>query len=282
MAVLVTIPHGNPAHIEEPERTLSVASLNTSKETDCDRMVRALDSAPRLRQADLLLLQEVVNADGQANTAGDLARRLGYFAAFAAAPDAYDQGLALVSRYPIRDVSVQPLKKYDLGSRSRSRFALAATVQTPWADVRLWNTHLDTRINAGTRLEQLQPVIEEAARHNGPRLIGGDFNTNDVYWFRNRLPLPGGPSHSTMIRRAMQQHGFETPFPGALNTFPVLRRHLDWIFVCDLRSLAATVEPASFSDHHAIWVNLSLEQSFRSDQGDSHARRFRDIDQPTR
>jgi endonuclease/exonuclease/phosphatase family metal-dependent hydrolase len=260
MAVLVTTPHGSPAHLEEPERTLSVVSLNTSKETDSDRIVRALDSAPRLRQADLFLLQEVVNADEQENTADDLARRLGYFAAFAAAPGAYDQGLALVSRYPIRDVYIRRLKRYDLGSRSRSRVALAATVQTPWADVRLWNTHLDTRINAGKRLEQLQPVIEEAARHNGPRLIGGDFNTNDVYWLRNRLPLPGGPSHGKAISRAMQQHGFESPFPDRLSTFPTLRRHLDWIFVRDLRPLAASVEPAGFSDHHAIWVRLRLEQ----------------------
>ena len=82
-----------------------------------------------------------------------------------------------------------------------------------------------------------------------------------MYWFRNRLPLPGGPAHSAIIRRAMKQHGFETPLPDALNTFPPLGRHLDWIFVRDLRPLAARVEPAAFSDHNAIWIRLSLEQN---------------------
>jgi endonuclease/exonuclease/phosphatase (EEP) superfamily protein YafD len=140
-----------------------------------------------------------------------------------------------------------------------------ATVQTPWGDLRLWNAHLDTRINAAERLQQLQPVIEEAARHTGPQLIGGDFNTNDVYWFRNRLPLPGGPLHGEAICRAMQQHGFETPFRERLNTFPALRRHLDWIFVRNLTTLASSVEPAAFSDHHALWVRLRLEQISGSD-----------------
>lgn len=96
-------------------------------------------------------------------------------------------------------------------------------------------------------------------------MIGDDFNSNDVYWLRNRLPLPGGPAHSAMIRRAMKQHGFETPLPNSLNTFPALRRHLDWIFVRDLRPVAARVEPAAFSDHNALWIRLCLEQSSGSD-----------------
>lgn len=241
-----------------PERTLSVVSLNLAKETAA-KIVRGVHGAPRLRQADLFLLQEVVDEDGDANAAGSLARRLGYFEAFAgAAPGVHDQGLAVVSRYPIRDVRTRRLKRCDLGSRSRTRFAIRATVRTPWGDLRLWNVHLDTRINAAERLEQLQPVIEEAARQTGPRLIGGDFNTNDVYWLRNWLPLPGGSAHSALIRSAMQQHGFETPLPRGLNTFPALRRHLDWIFVRDLQPLAAGVEPAAFSDHNAIWVHLEM------------------------
>jgi endonuclease/exonuclease/phosphatase family metal-dependent hydrolase len=149
-------------------------------------MVRALDRTPRLRQADVFLLQEVVDAGAESNSAANVARRLGYFTAFAAAaPGAHDQGLALLSRYPLRDVQIRRLKRCDLGSRSGSRFALAATACTPWGDLRLWNVHLDTRINATERLEQLQPVIEEAARYTGPRLIGGGFNTNDVYWLRH-------------------------------------------------------------------------------------------------
>jgi hypothetical protein len=72
------------------------------------------------------------------------------------------------------------------------------------------------------------------------------------------------------IRHAMEQHGFGTPFANALNTFPALRRHLDWIFVRDLRPLAASVEPCPFSDHHAIWALLGLEQHPNHAAADRH------------
>lgn len=128
----------------------------------------------------------------------------------------------------------------------------------PWRDLRIWNVHLDTRINNQDRLDQLKPVIDDAARHIGPRLIGGDFNTNNLYWLGNVLPLPFGPAHSTALRSAMKQQWFETPLPSGLDTFPPFRRHLDWIFLGELKSLAASVEPAPFSDHNAIWVRVSL------------------------
>ena len=56
----------------------------------------------------------------------------------------------------------------------------------------------------------------------------------------------------------MKQHGFETPFSDGLNTFSPFRRHLDWIFLSELKSLGASVEPAPFSDHNAIWVRAEL------------------------
>lgn len=254
------IRRGIPANASEPapDRTLTAVTLNLAKEGNPDRVVHAIESAPRLQEADLFLLQEVVHGPGGLGIAEETARRLGYHVSFAAAPGFQDQGLALVSRYPIGDVQITPLKTYDLGFRSRSRFAIAGTIQTPWGPLRVWNVHLDTRINAGERLEQLQPVIHEASGHGGPALIGGDFNTNDIYWLRNLAPLPVGPSHSEAIRAAMRQHGFDTPLSSGLNTYPAFFRHLDWVFMRTLDTLSVSLEPAPFSDHHAIWVRVRL------------------------
>ncbi len=166
------------------------------------------------------------------------------------------RGLAVATRYPITDIQIRPLKACDLRFRSQNRFAMRATLETPWSELRVWNVHLDTRINADERLGQLRPVIDEASCYSGPQLIGGDFNTNELYWLRNIVPVPGGPSHGATIRSAMKEHGFETPFAGTLNTFPALRRQLDWIFVRDLTPLEASVEVVPFSDHNAIWVRL--------------------------
>ncbi len=154
---------------------MAVVSLNTAKVTDAVRIVRDIQSAPRLRSADVFLLQEVANEDTKASVADQMAHKLGYFVAFSpAAPGVFDQGLAIVSRYPILDVEIKRLKECNLRFRSRQRFALAANLRTPWGDVRVWNAHLDTRINSEERAEQLAPVIEDASKHTGPRLIGGE------------------------------------------------------------------------------------------------------------
>ncbi len=240
-------------------QAVSAVSLNMAKETDSNKVLKAIRTAPRLRDADLYLFQEVSHKPGKPSVADEAARQLGYFASFAApTPGVYDQGLAIVSRYPITSVETKRLKRCDLRFRSRNRFALVADVRTPRGDLRVWNVHLDTRINSQERLDQLRPIIDEAARHTGPRLIGGDFNTNDLYWVGNVLPVPFGPAHSAAVRRAMSEQGFETPFPDGLDTFPPFRRHLDWIFLSGLNALDASVEPAPFSDHNAIWVRARL------------------------
>ncbi len=262
MAALVAGTQHLPAHpvdVVRPERSLAVVSLNTAKEADAGRIINDLEAAPRLREADVLLMQEVANREGAPSASEQVARQLGLRATFApAAPGVYDQGLAILSRYPLSDIKIQRLKACDLRFRCRSRFALSATVDTPWAKVRVWNAHLDTRINAAERLQQIEPVIADAARYSGPRLIGGDFNTNDFRWLGNVVPIPGGPNHGRMIRHAMEASGFKTPFADNLTTFPALHRHLDWIFVRGLRAVASSVEPVPFSDHHAIWTRVAL------------------------
>jgi endonuclease/exonuclease/phosphatase family metal-dependent hydrolase len=241
------------------DRILSTVSLNLAREIDPDRIVNAIQNTPRLREADLYLFQEVRHQPGKSGVADDAARKLGHFSSFgAAAPDAFDQGLAIVSRYPIVDGEVKTLKACDLRFRSRNRFTIAATVRTPSGDLRVWNVHLDTRINAQERLNQLDSVMADARRHTGPRLIGGDFNTNDVYWLGNVLPLPFGPAHGSAIRSAMKQDGFETPLGQGLDTFKPFRRHLDWIFLSELKALDSGIAPAPFSDHNAIWVHARL------------------------
>lgn len=235
--------------------TFSAVSLNIAKQRDSQKIVNAIRASSGLHDAHLYLFQEVTNAQGKVSVAEEAAHKLNYHVSFApAAGDVRDQGLAIVSRYPIVRTRIMPLKPYDLRFHCRSRFALAATVRTPSGDLRAWNVHLDTRINPNERLEQLQPVIDAAARCSGPRLIAGDFNTNGMYWLGSVLPVPCGPAHSATIRRAMKERGFDTPFPDGLNTFRPLRRHLDWIFLNQLVPLETETVPVAFSDHNAILV----------------------------
>ena len=141
---------------------------------------------------------------------------MGYQVAFAPeGPKVYDRGLAVISKFPIEDSKVEWLTPYNLVFHTRHRFALAVKLRVPSGELRIWNAHLDTRINPEQRLGQLQPVMDEAAKLTGPRLIGGDFNTNDFYWIDHVLPIPHGGGYRSTVRRAMAKLGFQDAVPGS-------------------------------------------------------------------
>ena len=239
---------------------LSVASLNLARQS---ASVVAGELARRsLADADILLLQEVVHRDGEAEELEDvLARRLGRHAAFARefqlAPG-LTEGLAILSRYPIRDIEVLPLAEYDCIFNSRHRIALAVTADTPVGPVRVYNVHLDNRLNAGDRVRQVKTAVESAARYSGSALIGGDFNTNHIYWIGRLAPLPYVQKQATAVEKLMRSYGFRTPFMRTGSTFDHLGFQLDWLYVNRLKPVQAGIEPIDFSDHHGIWARLEL------------------------
>jgi endonuclease/exonuclease/phosphatase family metal-dependent hydrolase len=254
-------PAATPTEPNAPARSLAVVSLNTARELQVGKIAADLSRAPRLRSADVLMLQEVADEDHKPSVAEQLGKHLGYYSTFSpAGPGIHDQGLGIVSRYPLSNIEIRRLKDCDLLFRCRTRFALSADVETPWGPVRMWNVHLDTRINADERLEQLQPVIDAAARRAHPSVIAGDLNTNEFRWIRNVVPVPGGPSHAKTIRRAMEAQGFRSAIPDECVTFSTMKRHLDWVFTNKLQPLRWSVEPAPFSDHHAVWARLVLPE----------------------
>ena len=245
-----------------PAETISIASLNLDHETSFEKVVHDFEAAPRVSHADIILLQEVAHVDGGPSIASRLADRLGYQVAFAPeGPKVFDRGLAVVSKFPIEESKVEWLTPYNLVFKTRHRFALAVKLRVPSGELRIWNAHLDTRINPEQRLGQLQPVMDEAAKLTGPRLIGGDFNTNDFYWIDHVLPIPHGGGYRSTVRRAMAKFGFQTPFADQLVTLPIARQHLDWLFVNGMQPLSSSVEPIPFSDHHAIWAAFRVARA---------------------
>ena len=244
-----------------PADTISIASLNLDHQSSFEKVVHDFEAAPRVSHADIILLQEVSHVEGGPSIASRLADRLGYQVAFAPeGKNVYDRGLAVVSKFPIEESKVEWLTPYNLLFKTRHRFALAVKLRVPAGELRIWNAHLDTRINPDQRLKQLQPVMDEAAKLTGPRLIGGDFNTNDFYWIEHTLPFPRGGYRST-VRRAMAQLGFKTPFEDQLVTLPIARQHLDWLFVNGMEPLSSSTEPIPFSDHNAIWAEFRVARS---------------------
>jgi endonuclease/exonuclease/phosphatase family metal-dependent hydrolase len=227
---------------------ITVLTLNLAKVTEVDQIVR------ELRPADVFLFQEVVRADGKLpSVAEKVAEKLGLHVQFASPESgATGSGIAILSRFALSDAATYGIKPIDLVFRSRKRVLLGVTAQTPAGPVRIVCAHLDTRINPADRIQELGPAMEDAKRFNGPVMIGGDFNTNDMQWVSHVVPVPWPGWQATRVRDLMAKNGFYTPFKDRRATCDHLGMQLDWIFLRKLAATRADIIPMDFSDHHAL------------------------------
>jgi endonuclease/exonuclease/phosphatase family metal-dependent hydrolase len=241
--------------------SVTVASLNIAGQP---QIGDALAAWTDQRSVDILLLQEVghPSIDGEAFVAA-LSGRLGFHAVYAPADlvsDVHTQGLAIVSRYPLDQVRVDALKHHRLRFKSRCRIALAATTITTNGPLRMVNIHLDTRINSRNRIAQLAPVLDALHRIDGPQIIGGDFNTMNIDWFRTMWPFPYVQRQSAAVRALLASGGFHTPFTGGSPTFTFLGLPLtlDWLYLKHLEALDWSVDTVRLTDHRGVRARVTL------------------------
>jgi endonuclease/exonuclease/phosphatase family metal-dependent hydrolase len=160
--------------------------------------------------------------------------------------DSGDTGVALLSRYQLSDITRIDLPWHDCPWRPR--LAMAATVRTGGADLRLFNVHIDPHGPLDNQHQQTEKVLEHTRDHAGPVVVLGDFNTLSK-------------RKAVEIKKLMEAHGFTTPFPVDVPTWrgAGLRFHADWIFVRDVRVRRwGVARPLSISDHWPIWAEVSL------------------------
>jgi endonuclease/exonuclease/phosphatase family metal-dependent hydrolase len=257
-----TVLPGRAADQAAGPTPVRVASLNMQGKLDVETVLSELSRHDALHRADMFLLQEVDGEPRQSRAFIDgLSRSLGL--PFVHVPDdvrlaAKGSGLAVISRFALKETAVISLRRFNLVYRSRERIALAQTVETPLGDVRLFNLHLDSRVNSGQRLEQLSTVLEAADKETRPVIIGGDFNTGDFSWLWHMLPIPRKRNQRDALLHRMAAGGYQTPFESTGPTHDRLGLQLDWIFFRHLRSLRAGAQKIDFSDHHAIWADILL------------------------
>jgi endonuclease/exonuclease/phosphatase family metal-dependent hydrolase len=234
---------------------MRIASLNLEKKYG-PKLIAEIGNEPNLRAADILLLQEVVDAP-QAHVADEVAAALGMHAVFAPAfrlNGQFEEGLAILSRYPLGEKTVTGLPHNQLHFHTRVRIVLTAATESPLGPVGIVNTHLDNRINASAKRRQLDLVWETAGKYPGACIIGGDFNTANFFWISHLLPVPGAQSLNRLLRAGMARHGFTTPLGKGRGTLHFLGLKLDWIYLRGLTAKSSGVTPIGFSDHNSVWV----------------------------
>ncbi|HYD52324.1 MAG TPA: endonuclease/exonuclease/phosphatase family protein [Gemmatimonadaceae bacterium] len=221
--------------------TLRIVSFNIEFALRVDAAIALLAGDPALRDADVVLLQEM-DADATRRVAEALRMGWVYYPALRHRRTGRDFGNAVLSRWPIVDDArlVLPHPSWYAGTH---RIATAATVQVGATRLRVYSTHLGTPLDVTEwgRREQLRAIVAAAAPY--PHVvIGGDLNSRRV---------------GAVARDA----GFAWPTERLGRTTRLGR--WDHLFVRGLtlpaRDAAGVVPRArGISDHHPVWGRVVM------------------------
>jgi endonuclease/exonuclease/phosphatase family metal-dependent hydrolase len=236
---------------------LRVASLNLDKKSGPEFIAR-LSTQPDLRKADILLLQEVVDSP-RFHVAEQAAKALNLHYAFAKAftlEGDTDEGLAILSRYPLGPRRVVPLERNTLHFKNRIRIALVTEIPAPWGRTQVICVHQDNRINQEEKIRQLDGLWP-AISSSGPAILGGDFNTGDFYWVSHVIPIPQAQHQREAVIEDARKHGFITILGSGPATYHIPGQRIDWIFVRALKPVDSGVTPIHFSDHNSVWMTVA-------------------------
>jgi endonuclease/exonuclease/phosphatase family metal-dependent hydrolase len=234
-----------PPHIEapHPSDTLRIVSFNIEFALQPESALVVLTAEPALRNADIVLLQEM-----DAPSTRYLARMLGmwfvYYPATLHLVHKRDFGNAILSRWPIVED-----RKIMLPHHARlvgtARTATAATVRIAGRDVRVYSTHLGTyaNITQTQRANQLRTILEDARPYQTV-VLGGDMNDAGV-------------------GRLAREYGYAWPTEAGPRTAAIGR--LDHIFlkglsVPDSAAAGTVLDVRNASDHRPIWTRALLRQ----------------------
>jgi endonuclease/exonuclease/phosphatase family metal-dependent hydrolase len=221
--------------------TLRIVSFNLEYARETKRAIGILKSAAPLRDADIILIQEMT---GPATKmfADSLEMHYVYYPAIYNRVVRHDVGNAILSRWPIVGD-----EKLILPSRSRyaktQRIATAATIDVAGRHLRVYSTHFGTPLDLGHdgRVAQLRFILDDAARF--PQvIIGGDMNSADI----GAVARVAGYLWPTDTIRKSNEFG-------RLDHF-----FLRGVWMFDSAGTGTHTVSAWISDHSPIWIRVRL------------------------
>ncbi len=211
---------------------------------------------------DVVLLQEVdrgTERSGRVDQLAELERLTGLHGAFAASLASFqggEYGIALLSRWPIRQahtvaLAVDPPPERAEGSHE-PRVALHALLATPAGELHVLATHLDASGRETYRRQELVGLMAHAARDvpaGTPLIVGGDLNSE------------AGSDEPAALGLALRD-GWAACAGGAGDggTYPAgaPRKRIDYVFFRGAACRDARVPASTASDHRPLLVDLDL------------------------
>ena len=186
---------------EENAAALRVVSFNIEYGIRVDSAIAVLTNDPALRNADVILLQEM-DEKGTRWVADTLGMWYVYYPAVYRFNTHRDLGNAILARWPIvedRKILLPHLSRFV----HSQRVATAATIRVGEALVRVYSLHLGTMagLAPAARRDQLEVVLADAEQY--PRVvIGGDLNDPGIGQSRRTRATAGRPSAALRPRES--------------------------------------------------------------------------------
>jgi len=227
---------------------MRVVTWNIRFGVEFDTAARELQRIDSLRDADIVLLQEMDEA-GTAAIAGMIGAGWVFRSAAAHRTTGRDFGNAILSRWPITD-AVEIGLPHRAFVQGQPRSATRATVEVDGLAVSTYSVHTEIRsMRLEKRVEQFVALADDVRAMRAPVVvIGGDFNTvtgRDVL----------------VLGEAMANVGLACVSHGAGPTFRRFKRgfRLDHVFARGLSVRAAgEAREATASDHVPLWTELTI------------------------
>jgi endonuclease/exonuclease/phosphatase family metal-dependent hydrolase len=253
--VETTFPTAPP--LAELPAQFKVVTFNVHMEPGA-KVAPAIAADRGLRDADVIVLQEVHRSGLGCSGACEIGKRLGYYVLYApghAAEDG-DDGVAILSRAPITSSRVIELPYFNVRFNSGRRVALAATIQHAGKPITVYAVHLDNRLDVADRRTQMIPVLEHAKQQTTPVVIAGDFNTSPFTWIGHVIPVLT-TTQDNNFERLVRANGFDTPCAKSGPTHRYIGMKLDAIYTRGFATKRfATTRAFDVSDHMALWATL--------------------------
>jgi endonuclease/exonuclease/phosphatase family metal-dependent hydrolase len=226
--------------------TIKVVSYNISFAENIDRAIYELGESDELKDADIILLQEMDETGAQA-----IAQALSYNYVYYPASIHYHSdknfGNAILAKWPIHAP-----KKIILPHKSprnqEIRIAVKAIVSIDGVEIPTYSVHTETFwLGRQKRDAQVEALIESIDTSHQYIIVGGDFNTLT-------------PRSTKELEQRFGEIGMDRATRDAENTarYAPLEFTLDHIFTKGMTVIeAGNLETAEASDHLPIWTKLT-------------------------
>jgi endonuclease/exonuclease/phosphatase family metal-dependent hydrolase len=227
---------------------LRVVTWNTHYAVNLEQTIQTLEDVEELRDADILLLQEI-DAEGVET----IAQRLRYHYIFY--PAAFNRqrrieiGNAILAKWPLRNPDKIVLPNA-LPGWLESRNSASATILINGREIHVYCVHLEISWMLFMRGEsQVEFLGRKAGGKDNIIIMGGDFNT----WNPVSIAILDDQMGKIGLKRLTKGTGYTFERAG-------LKFTLDHIFSnATLHHRAGVYRQTNASDHYPVWAEISID-----------------------